>query len=163
MKKPRNTVSCIPGRIIRVQSIIRGTTRFEKPCLPSKACSADPLLHLTRVTCCPSAEASASPFRQPAPERSLYRFPPAALSVGDAAFLLPFPKRVSFMAFFDMSICYHISFCLASVFQDFVSAGFCPCYCSHVGLTERNRWYRLFSVGAIGFFIQISAIPCQIN
>ena len=37
------------------------------------------------------------------------------------------------------------------------------CYCSHVGLTERNRWYRLFSVGAIGFFIQISAIPCQIN
>ena len=36
-------------------------------------------------------------------------------------------------------------------------------YCSHVGLTERNRWYRLLSVGAIGFFIQISGIPCQIN
>lgn len=35
-------------------SIIRGTTRFDRSCLPSKTCSAYPLLHLTRATCCPS-------------------------------------------------------------------------------------------------------------
>ncbi len=39
------------------------------------------------------------PFKRPAPERSLYQFPLAALSVGDAAFLLSSLIRVSFIAF----------------------------------------------------------------
>ena len=52
---------------------------------------------------------------------------------------------------------------LSTVFSDFLLISAMPGYSSEVGLTERNRWYRLYLVGTIGFFIQRSGILCQIS
>lgn len=96
-------------------SIIRGTTRFDRPCLPSKTCSAYPLLHLTRATCCPSRSntslCSDSLLRSvPCNGSRWQRFqsvtpPSCCLSRKES------PSR-----HFYMTLCYHIFFCFASIF-----------------------------------------------
>ena len=93
-KKSRNTESfCIPGRIYEY---IRGTTRIDKPTLPSKRLTGLPSL---ACNVCKRTALRGKALRQSAPECSLYRFPQTALSVGDAVFLLLSVARVSFNAF----------------------------------------------------------------